>query len=876
MNRPVSFVSLRTLIMLLVGLLLVVALVFAASALHQSRASLRNATELAERNRLAGRCLQAIRGFAGERDRGSVLLGAPDPANSANRHFVDERRRVSDARIGEVIKGLPDAFVAQGETLGAAWARVQALRTALDRDFSLGRAARDPALPAQWLSAAGDLTASLAALLIDVSDVTGQADASFHRLGNLRVLAMQFDNVLAAEATLLAAELSAGRTPSRAVIGTANQLRGRALQLWSQLEAGTGSLADPDAVAAIGKIRISVVTELWPIEDEIIRAAGSDRRTPVELIQYQSALDASAKLADGISRAADAYARMRLDQAKRQELMSLASIAAILILAALVAILLVRRLTRPLNGILERIDKLRVYSGGYPLTRADAGGDEFARVHHALDSLDEAMRAHLRSEQALGESERISASILACIPQSIIATDVNGLITLFSPGAENMLGYSAEEIIGKQTPMLFHDPAEIRAEAEALSTEQGIVDNGGFDALIARTKTSAMPDAHEWTYIRKNGTRLSVILSTTSLRNAAGEIDGYLGVATDITERTRAAARITRMAHYDQLTQLPNRRLFHDRMQVAIAQARREGSRLALMLIDLDKFKPVNDQHGHAVGDLLLTAVARRMQECLRESDTLARIGGDEFVVILPVIRADEDALGVAEKIRLALNEPFELSGGYRVSIACCIGIAIYPDHGHTEKRLSKKADDAMYTAKELGRNRVRLFSTFAGSRVKNESGARDLSFVRLVWHRSYKCGEASIDREHQELFVRANALIQAAMSDEESPGALPRALDELIDSVARHFANEEVVLARYHYSGREEHAIWHRMLVEQALLLRGRAHAGELTLGEVVTFLAQDVVVKHMLKEDRKFYSLFRTGLNAAPSDSILARRDD
>jgi len=128
------------------------------------------------------------------------------------------------------------------------------------------------------------------------------------------------------------------------------------------------------------------------------------------------------------------------------------------------------------------------------------------------------------------------------------------------------------------------------------------------------------------------------------------------------------------------------------------------------MFIDLDRFKPINDRFGHHVGDLLLRAAARRMQECVRESDTVGRIGGDEFVVLLPTMEHVQDALLVAEKIRLALNQPFELPGIQRLDISSSTGIAIYPDHGNDEIQLAKNADDAMYQAKEHGRNTVRLF----------------------------------------------------------------------------------------------------------------------------------------------------------------------
>lgn len=527
-----------------------------------------------------------------------------------------------------------------------------------------------------------------------------------------------------------------------------------------------------------------------------------------------------------------------------------------------------------LNGVLQRIERLLERQPGAPSSAASAwSADPLSRMEQALERLEAAMATPRSQENSFTATARLGASILACAPLAIIAAGVDGRISVFSPGAEAMLGYSAEEVVGKQTPMLFLDRDEIRLHAEALSSEIGFAVEPDFDVLLARTKISSKPDAREWSYIRKDGERVKVLLEASLLQDAHGAVSGWLGIATDITARSLAADEIERLAYYDHLTHLPNRRLFHDRMQVAIMHARRESARLALMLIDLDKFKPVNDNLGHAVGDLLLKAVARRMHACLRDSDTLARLGGDEFVVILPEVASEQGALTVAEKIRLALNEPFVLAGGYQVSIACSIGVAIYPDHGSDEKRLSKNVDDAMYVAKEMGRNCVRMFSAVGERGTASVASAPDL---RLVWHRAYQCGEASIDQEHKDLFARANALIKSAMAGDADADQSRLLLDELIASVSRHFSNEEAVLGRYHYAGLEDHVLKHQRLVGRALELRSMAACGELALGDLVTFLAQEVVAKHMLKEDAKFFPFLKSALkNQAAETAIEARAE-
>jgi diguanylate cyclase (GGDEF)-like protein/PAS domain S-box-containing protein len=174
--------------------------------------------------------------------------------------------------------------------------------------------------------------------------------------------------------------------------------------------------------------------------------------------------------------------------------------------------------------------------------------------------------------------------------------------------------------------------------------------------------------------------------------------------------RKQNEAWLQYIAHHDPLTDLPNRELFHDRLQTALARARRNKERLVVLYIDLDGFKEVNDGHGHAVGDLLLQEVAQRIRRCLRESDTVGRIGGDEFVVLLNNITLPEHGAVVAEKIRAVLDRPFEL-GGKRLHISSSIGVAAYPDHGDDNKQLIRHADEAMYAAKKNGGNRLLMAS---------------------------------------------------------------------------------------------------------------------------------------------------------------------
>ncbi len=193
-------------------------------------------------------------------------------------------------------------------------------------------------------------------------------------------------------------------------------------------------------------------------------------------------------------------------------------------------------------------------------------------------------------------------------------------------------------------------------------------------------------------------------------RDPQGRAVRAVGTVRDVTEQKSVEDQVHHWAYYDRLTDLPNRRLLEDRLRQSVIRAHRDRSRLALLFIDLDKFKAVNDEFGHSVGDWLLQSAAQRMQECVRQSDTVARLGGDEFVAVLPTIREVADAIGVAEKIRQALAAPFVTADGTRISISSSIGIALYPDHARNARDLMRHGDEAMYGAKSAGRNAVIVF----------------------------------------------------------------------------------------------------------------------------------------------------------------------
>ena len=315
-----------------------------------------------------------------------------------------------------------------------------------------------------------------------------------------------------------------------------------------------------------------------------------------------------------------------------------------------------------------------------------------------------AMARKAREVAVFNDNERARVT-LASIGDAILSTDSSWLVSFINPIAEELLGWTCLQAVGRHVSEVF--------QVLDGTTRERIVPQ--MEQAIQKGRTIILPS--NCLLVRSDGQELHIEDSAAPIYDLSGEFAGMVVVFHDVSESRAITQKMSHLAEHDELTSLPNRALLNDRLEHGITLARRHGRQMAVLFIDLDHFKHINDSLGHMIGDQILKAVARRIALCIRNSDTVSRQGGDEFIVLLSEVNRAEDAELIAEKIRLAVMMPYTIDSHY-LHLTASIGVSVYPNDGENATALVQFADTAMYHAKEKGRNNSQFFKDDMNARA--------------------------------------------------------------------------------------------------------------------------------------------------------------
>ncbi|HEY5625779.1 MAG TPA: diguanylate cyclase [Dehalococcoidia bacterium] len=364
------------------------------------------------------------------------------------------------------------------------------------------------------------------------------------------------------------------------------------------------------------------------------------------------------------------------------------------ILGLMGSAIIARSIVRPLSRV--EGTALAVAGGDLQARSPESGPDELARLSRSINTMTESLldaSKRRELEEALRESEALHRDLVETSQDLIWRCDSQGRFIFLNKAWEATHGYSMEEMLGRPFTD-FMTPEVAKRDMEE----------------FARLMADGSVIGYETTHTSKSGNDIHLVFNAIPLLENGTQI-GTQGTAHDVTERKKAEEMIKHMAYHDALTDLPNRTLFTDRLNIALANAHRAGQMVAVLFLDLDRFKAVNDTVGHGCGDQLLRSVAERLSALVRDGDTVARAGGDEFTLLLPNVTRVEDVVDVATRIVETLRKPWS-AGGHEFLVTASVGIAVSPDDGDDAELLVKNADTAMYRVKDLGRDNYGFYAT--------------------------------------------------------------------------------------------------------------------------------------------------------------------
>jgi diguanylate cyclase (GGDEF)-like protein/PAS domain S-box-containing protein/hemerythrin-like metal-binding protein len=457
----------------------------------------------------------------------------------------------------------------------------------------------------------------------------------------------------------------------------------------------------------------------------------------------------------------------------------------------------------------------------------------------------------MQEQQKLLEVQKDELGIAAVTFEAqdgVIVADANHTILKVNKSFSDITGYSSEEVIGK-TPAILQSGRHNREFYQQM--RKNLLEKKFWQGEI-------------WNR-RKNGEIYPEWLTITAVQGDSGVLH-YVGIFIDITKRKASEEKVKHMAYHDRLTELPNRELFYDRLSLAMSAIRRMQDRLALLYLDLDGFKEINDNFGHKAGDHVLKVTSLRLLACIRNEDTVARLGGDEFAILLSGVTGPSDATKIAEKIIQKLSEPIPLPTGHHSVLGVSIGISICPENGVEIDRLMSAADNAMYTSKAKGKNTFTLASTLGHGDATSQDW--------IVLDQTMLSGITELDSEHLKLALTLNEL-NAAVTRNAPTAAIRQTLDELTDMIRIHFSHEDLLMDKYKHlesdiSRTLAHKMEHQRLVDELETLKEKFSSG----GEMaVLYTLKEWLLHHISTVDKQLAELMKqdNALTPATGDESI-----
>jgi diguanylate cyclase (GGDEF)-like protein/hemerythrin-like metal-binding protein/PAS domain S-box-containing protein len=424
-------------------------------------------------------------------------------------------------------------------------------------------------------------------------------------------------------------------------------------------------------------------------------------------------------------------------------------------------------------------------------------------------------------------------SIVASTHDAIIGCDLKGQINTWNHGAETAFGYLEQETLGSSIEQLV--PEDRRPEIRI---------------ILSRIAQGERVSRFETQQYHKSGGVIDIDATVSPMFNESREVTGAVLIARDVTDRKAYDERLNYLASHDRLTGLPNRELFYDRLSQAISLARRHRDQLAVLFLDLDGFKQINDRHGHTIGDETLKLTAQRLSDCFRECDTVARLGGDEFAVILTEIQTSNDVERIARKAINSISEPMRFGAVEEFCIGVSVGGALFPDAGNEIDRLIQAADRAMYESKQSGKNRF----TFAQKYTPGISDERN--WIEIG--EALQVGIAVIDDQHRTLANMLNRL-NGDLAKFAPHDVVLQQLEEIATYVVFHFDTEDQLMVEAKYPETENHRRAHEYLISEMKYLKTRfSQGGELSVLQSL----KDWFVKHINAADKSLGTFLKNKL--------------